>query len=480
MNTKYISEILGNWSTKNVARAKILVVDDEPGIRYVVREILEEEGFYIDEAGDGEEALKKLTHSSYDLAIVDLVMPHMDGFEFLEKARNIQPDLITVIITAYGSQSVAIRAIKEGAYDYFTKPFDNDELRIVIRRVLEKRRLEEKVKLLEEQLLKQSLQFGDLIGSSAEMREVFSLIRKVSKSDVTVLIYGESGTGKELVARAIHKESLRADKPFVKVNCAAIPETLLESELFGYVRGAFTGAYSKKTGKFEAANMGTIFLDEIGDMPLSIQSKVLRILEQREFEPLGSNETTKVDVRIIAATNKDLAAKVKEGTFREDLFFRINVVPVYLPPLRQRTSDIPLLVDYFINLYKKTLDKNIKGVTSEVMEIFKQYPWPGNVRELENVIQRALIMCTSDFITPDCLPAEFKTPTPFSGFISAEIFNDFSRPLTAKIQTFSEQLEKELIKRALEKTNYKRKKTAELLGISRKSLHNKMLKYKLF
>lgn len=463
-----------------MARAKILIVDDEPGIRYVIREVLEEDGFYIDEASDGEEALKKLTHSSYDLAIVDLVMPHMDGFEFLSKARNIQPDLITVIITAHGSQSVALRAIQEGAYDYFTKPFDNEELRIVIRRVLEKRRLEEKVKLLEEQLLKQNLQFGEIVGNSAEMQEVFTLIRKISKSDVTVLIYGESGTGKELVARAIHKESLRADKPFIKVNCAAIPETLLESELFGYVRGAFTGAYSKKAGKFEAAHTGTIFLDEIGDMPLSIQAKVLRILEQREFEPLGSTETTKVDVRIIAATNKDLTAAVKEGKFREDLYFRINVVPIFLPPLRQRKSDIPLLVDYFINLYKKTLDKNVKGLTPEVMEIFKQYHWPGNVRELENVIQRALIMSTSDFITADCLPAEYKAPATFSGFVSIEIFDDFSRPLTDKIQTVSEQLEKEIIKRALEKSNYKRQKAAELLGISRKSLHNKMVKYKLF
>ncbi len=463
-----------------MARAKILIVDDEPGIRYVIREVLEEDGFYIDEASDGEEALKKLTHSSYDLAIVDLVMPHIDGFEFLSKARNIQPDLITVIITAHGSQSVALRAIQEGAYDYFTKPFDNEELRIVIRRVLEKRRLEEKVKLLEEQLLKQNLQFGEIVGNSAEMQEVFTLIRKISKSDVTVLIYGESGTGKELVARAIHKESLRADKPFIKVNCAAIPETLLESELFGYVRGAFTGAYSKKAGKFEAAHTGTIFLDEIGDMPLSIQAKVLRILEQREFEPLGSTETTKVDVRIIAATNKDLTAAVKEGKFREDLYFRINVVPIFLPPLRQRKSDIPLLVDYFINLYKKTLDKNVKGVTPEVMEIFKKYHWPGNVRELENVIQRALIMSTSDFITADCLPAEYKAPATFSGFVSIEIFDDFSRPLTDKIQTVSEQLEKEIIKRALEKSNYKRQRAAELLGISRKSLHNKMVKYKLF
>lgn len=463
-----------------MARAKILVIDDEPGIRYVIREVLEEEGFYIDEASDGEEALKKLANSAYDLAIVDLVMPHMDGFEFLNKARDIQPDLITVIITAHGSQSVALRAIQEGAYDYFTKPFDNEELRIVVRRVLEKRRLEEKVKLLEEQLLKQNLQFGELIGNSAEMQEVFSLIRKISKSDVTVLIYGESGTGKELVARAIHKESLRADKPFIKVNCAAIPETLLESELFGYVRGAFTGAYSKKAGKFEAAHTGTIFLDEIGDMPLSIQAKVLRILEQREFEPLGSTETTKVDVRIIAATNKDLAAAVKEGKFREDLYFRINVVPVFLPPLRQRKSDIPLLVDYFINMHKKTLDKNVKGVTPEVMELFMQYHWPGNVRELENVIQRAIIMSTSDYITADCLPAEYKAPSAFSGFVSTEIFDDFSRPLADKIQTVSEQLEKEIIKRALEKSNYKRQKAAELLGISRKSLHNKMVKYKLF
>jgi len=462
-----------------VSRPKILIVDDDPGIRFVIREVLEDEGFYVDEASDGEEGVKKVEQTYYDLAVVDLVMPNKDGFAFLREARSICPDLITVVITAYGSQKAAMRAIQEGAYDYFAKPFDNDELRIVIRRVLEKRRLEQKVRLLEEQLQKQETQFGEMIGNSTEMREVFSLIRKVSASDATVLIYGESGTGKDLVASAIHRESPRADKPFIRVNCAAIPETLLESELFGYERGAFTGAYTKKQGKFEAAQHGTIFLDEIGDMSLPLQAKVLRILEQREFERLGSTESIKVDVRIIAATNKDLRNAVKEGKFREDLYFRINVVPIYLPPLRVRKNDIPLLVEHFIRRYNQRLSKTIKGVTRDVMELLMNYPWPGNVRELENVVQRAMIVAQGDFITAECLPSQFMTPPVWSGNLDPKLFNDFTEPLPDKLQRVAEQLEKLLIKEALEKANFRRQKAAELLGISRKSLHNKMVKYKL-
>lgn len=463
-----------------MSRPRILIVDDDPGIRFVIREVLEDEGFYVDEASDGEEGIKKVEQAHFDLAIVDLVMPRKDGFSFLREARSLRPDLITVVITAYGSQQSALRAIKEGAYDYFAKPFDNDELRIVIRRVLEKRRLEQKIRLLEEQIRQQEIQFRDLIGDSPEMREVFSLIRKVSESDATVIIYGESGTGKDLVAMAIHRESPRADKPFIRVNCAAIPETLLESELFGYERGAFTGAYTKKQGKFEVAHQGTIFLDEIGDMPLSIQAKLLRILEHREFERLGSTEPIKVDVRIIAATNKDLQKAVNEGNFREDLFFRINVVPIYLPPLRARKSDIPLLVEHFIKLYNQRLNKSIKGVTQEVMEKFMNYSWPGNVRELENVVQRAMIITQGDIITPESLPPQCMTHVVCPGQLDPNLFKDFTEPLPDKLQRVAEHLEKLLIKEALEKANFRRQKAAELLGISRKSLHNKMVKYKIF
>ncbi len=465
---------------RDMSRPKILVVDDDANVRFVIREVLQDKRFYIDEACNGKEALKKVSQVPYDLAIVDLVMPEKDGFDFLEEVRSIQPDLVTVVITAYGSQKTAVEAMKAGAYDYFSKPFDNDELRIVVKRVLEKRRLEQKIKLLQNQLAQREIQFGEIVGSSDEMQEVFSLIRRIGDSEVNVLIYGESGTGKELVAHALHKESARAEQPLVKVNCAAIPETLLESELFGYERGAFTGAYTRKPGKFEMANGGTIFLDEIGDMPLSIQAKLLRVIEQREFERLGSTETITADIRIIAATNKDLLEATRNGTFREDLYFRINVMPVYLPPLRVRKGDIPLLVEHFINVYNSRLYKNIKGVARDVMENFMNYPWNGNVRELQNVIQRAMIMAKSDFITADCLPPGYMTTGECTVGIDPMLLEDFGTPLGDKIQHVTDRLEKMLIERALQKTNYHRQNAAELLGISRKSLHNKMVKYRLF
>ena len=463
-----------------MGRNRILIIDDDPGIRFVIREILEEEGFYVDEAADGEEGIKKISQIQYDLAVVDIYMPHKDGFAFLKEARSLRPELISVVITAYGSHKVALDAIREGAYDYFAKPFDNDELKIVIKRVLDKRRLEQHVKLLQEQLTREQLGFGEMIGSTSEMKEIFSLIRRVSSSNATVVIYGESGTGKELVARAIHRESPRKDKAFMKVNCAAIPETLLESELFGYERGAFTGAYNRKPGKFEIADQGTIFLDEIGDMPLSIQAKVLRLIEQREFERLGSTETISVDVRIITATNKDLLKCVKDGVFREDLYFRINVVPIYVPPLRARKNDISLLIDHFIQRFNNNLGKNIKGVTQEVMDMLLNHPWQGNVRELENTIQRAMIMATGDFITTECMPTGFITYPVWSPMDMLSSLDDFSEPLSDKLQRISESLEKVLIQNALEKANYRRQKAAEILGISRKSLHNKMVKYRLF
>ncbi len=463
-----------------MTQSKILIVDDDPGIRYVIREVLEEEGFYLDEANDGEEGIKKVKQRAYDLAVVDLVMPNKDGFSFLEEVKHIRPDLITVVITAHGSPSIALKAIQQGAYDYFSKPFDNDELRIVIRRVLEKRRLEQKVRMLERQIVQQQSQFGEFVGTSSEMQEVFLLIHKVSSSDLIVIIFGESGTGKELVARAIHRESQRKDKPFIKVNCAAIPEELLESELFGYERGAFTGAYTTKKGKFEVAHSGTIFLDEIGDMSMALQSKLLRIIEQKEFEHLGSTTTIKIDVRIIAATNKDLAKGVREGTFREDLFFRLNVLPIHLPPLRIRKNDIPLLCDHFIEKYNESLNKNIRGISPEVMDVFMKYHWPGNVRELENAIQRAMVMTNNDYISAESLPREYISHPGWIPNVDPQIFDDFSQPLGEKLQRVSEQLEKMIIQRALREAQAHRQKAAELLGISRKSLHNKMVKYNLF
>ncbi len=457
--------------------ARILVADDEDGIRFLLRELLTKEGYQVEEAKDGEEAVGKMRQNEFDLAILDIKMPKLDGIEVLKQLKKSNPNMIVLMITAYGTQRIAINAIREGAYDYFTKPFDVDELRVVIRRGLEKRRLLDQIHKLQDALSKE-YQFDQIIGGSAEMQEVYCLIRKVIANDVTVLIQGESGTGKELVAQAVHYHSYRKNNPFVKVNCVAIPETLLESEMFGHEKGAFTGALGQKIGKFEQAEGGTLFLDEIGDMPLALQAKLLRVLQEREIERVGGTKTVKVDIRIITSTNINLLKAVEEKTFREDLYFRINVLPIYLPPLRQRRDDISLLVDHFINYYNAKLQKNIQGLSKEVMDLFLRYTWPGNIREMENLIQRAMILSASDLISVDCLPSGLKSLSEFGD--DQELMEDFSIPLAKKLQAIADRIEKRLILAALTKASYKRQESADLLGISRKSLHNKMLKYNLF
>jgi DNA-binding NtrC family response regulator len=491
-----------------VYRPRILIADDEAGVRFFLRELLRKENYVVDDASDGEEALRKQRRQGFDIVVLDVKMPKMDGLEVLREMRKADPSLIAVMITAYGSQKIALEAIREGAYDYFTKPFDAEELAVVIRRALEKRRLQKTINDLQSELTRSlqidlPLEAGRIIGGSEGMQDVFRLIHKITATDVTVLICGESGTGKELVAQAVHYNSPRRDKPFVKVSCVAIPETLLESELFGHERGAFTGAYQQKLGKFELAEGGTLFLDEIGDMSQNLQAKLLRVLQEREFERVGGTKTIKVDIRILVATNRDLLKAVQEKQFREDLYFRINVVPVFLPPLRERRPDIPLLVDHFISYYNEKLGKQIRRISDEVQAIFMGYLWPGNVREMENVIQRAMILSTSDIITKECLPINFQSLPRSNGGedltaqagmtlgIQDEVLGgsaDLSSltggeagfRMTDHVQRVAEQMEKRLVREALRKCNFKRQEAAKLLGISRKSLHNKMRRYGLF
>jgi nitrogen regulation protein NR(I) len=471
---------------------RILVAEDDEAQRFMLSEALSREGYEVVCARDGAEAVERVRTEDFDVALMDILMPRLDGIEALRQIRSMRPELLVIMITAFGSQDVAMRAIREGAYDYFTKPFNLDELRLVVRRAVEKNALRRQLSVLEHQL-RDRLSFDRLIGQSAPMQRVFDLVRKVVTSDVTVLITGESGTGKELVAQAIHYHSARRAKPFVSVNCAAIPENLLESELFGHERGAFTGAVGTKLGQIEIANGGTVFLDEIGDMSLALQAKLLRVLQEREIVRVGGTKPIRVDIRVIAATNRDLTQLVKEKKFREDLYFRLNVVPIALPPLRERTGDIPLLVDHFIRVYNPRLNKAITGVEPAALEMMERYAWPGNVRELENTIQRAMILATGSTITVEDLPAAIREGGHGREGSNAwleqlandsakmrALIEDFSLPLQEKIERLTEELEKKLIVAALKKANFRRQETADLLGISRKSLHNKMVKYNLF
>ena len=348
---------------------RILIADDEEGIRFAMRETLAEEGYEIEEAADGQEAVEIFCPDRFDLIILDYRMPNLDGLEALKEIRRQDPEVPILFVTAYGSKDLAMEALREGAYDYFTKPFDVDEIRVVVRRAMEKRTLRRRVQILSRHM-DASLGFDQIIGSTTEMRELFHLIQRIAGQDVTVLILGESGTGKELVASAVHRHSKRRNKNFVAINCAAIPGELLESELFGHERGAFTGAHAQKIGKFEHANGGTMFLDEIGDMDAMLQAKMLRVLQDSEFQRVGGNKTVKVDVRIIAATNKDLSEEVAKGRFREDLFFRLNVIPLYIPPLRNRRADVPILIDHFVKQANQQYGKAVRGISKEVMEKF--------------------------------------------------------------------------------------------------------------
>jgi len=489
---------------------RILIAEDEEGIRFAMKETLAEEGYEIEEAVDGKQALEFFCPEKFDLVILDYRMPNLDGLEALKEIRRQDPEVPVLFVTAYGSKDLAMEALRQGAYDYFTKPFDVDEIRVVVRRAMEKRTLRRRVQILSRHM-DASLGFDHIIGSTTEMRELFHLIQRIAGQDVTVLVLGESGTGKELVASAVHRHSKRRNKNFVAINCAAIPGELLESELFGHERGAFTGAHAQKIGKFEHANGGTMFLDEIGDMDSMLQAKMLRVLQDNEFQRVGGNRTVKVDVRIIAATNKDLSEEVSKGRFREDLFFRLNVIPLYIPPLRNRRADVPILIDHFVKQANEQYGKAVRGISKEVMERFMEYRWPGNVRELENVITRAVILSHGEILTPSDLPIDFsdeemviraKAGADASKEIDSE--NGTARnhresslgatgsalrdaaELIAKIESGTpmqdaiegeiQKLEKGVILSALERNRWRRGETASFLGVSRRNLLRKMQK----
>lgn len=479
---------------------RILVVDDEESMRFLLSQVMKREGYDVATASDGEKALQHVRENNFDLVIMDVKMPAMDGMQALKEMRRMRPNLVVVMITAHGNTDLAIQAMREGAYDYFNKPFELEEMKVVVRRALEKQALLSQVANLELRLRKRA-RFDRIIGQSDAMQAVFAMLDRVVTNDVTVLITGESGTGKELVAQAVHYQSARRDKPFVSVNCAAIPENLLESELFGHERGAFTGAIGTHIGKFESANGGSIFLDEIGEMPLALQSKMLRVLQEREVCRVGGRKSIHVDIRIIAATNRDLLEEVQEKRFREDLYFRLNVLPIHLPPLRKRVSDIPLLVDSLLGLLNGRLSRNIQGVEPDAMQLLMNYTWPGNVRELENVLQHAMVMAGGILLQPQDLPPQVRSA---KGQISAQasappagqgealastdapvglpdgFSADSDLPLAEKMAQLTEVFEKKLIQDALLQNDGHRQATADQLGISRKTLHNKMVAYDLY
>ena len=466
---------------------KILIADDEESMRFFLSEMLKKEGYLYETAIDGVDALSKIKRSSFDIAILDLKMPKLNGMELLSEIKKVSPDTVVIIITAHGTRNIAIEAIEKGAYDYFIKPFDVNEMRIVIKRAVEKIGLQKEIKNLKESL-SEKYGLGNIIGDSFPMQKVYDLVRKIADTDITVLITGESGTGKELIAQTIHYTSSRKDKPFIKVNCAAIPETLLEEELFGHEKGAFTGAHQQKPGKFELANNGAMFLDEIGDMTLSTQTKILRVIQEREFERIGGIKPIKVDVRLIAATNMDLMKAISEGRFREELYYRLNVMPIHLPPLRERQGDIPLLTEHFIKKYNKRFNKNVKSIMPEANDILLKYNWPGNIRELENLIQRGVVLAKDEIdaeIISLCPPL---TKVDTGGFLGGQSgikqgdkvgLEPETMPMLKKVEKTKVDMEKEMILEALNKEKWKREETAKRLKISRKSLHNKMKKYGL-
>ena len=471
-----------------MALNRILVADDEESMRWVLSKALRKKGFSVDLARDGSEALRLIKENPYEMAILDIKMPGINGLDLLDRIREQHQDLLVVIMTAEASMKNAVEAMKRGAYDYITKPFDLDVIDAIIEKVNRAREMTSQVTLLKEELKDRYQVEKNIIGNSAVMREVYKTIGKVAPSDITVLIEGESGTGKELVARAIHFNSRRIGKPFVAINCAAIPKELLESELFGFEKGAFTGAMERKIGKFEQANGGSIFLDEIGDMPLDLQAKILRVLQEKEITRTGGNQNIPVDVRIIAATNQHLEELVRDRQFREDLFYRLNVVPIHLAPLRERKEDVPLLVDYFLKKTCAELDFPLRRCSPEALRLLSKYSWPGNIRELENTIKRAVILC------PDSLLTEVDFPTlttPRHGGKSAveerslealvdmklrECFAHMDRMETGDIYSVVlQQVERPLICFVLEKTRSNQVKAADILGINRNTLRKKIL-----
>jgi DNA-binding NtrC family response regulator len=447
---------------------RVLIVDDEQSQRDMLAGFLAKKGFKVKTAGSGEEALAFFENESFEIALLDQKMPEMDGIELLRKLRQIDPELQAILITAHGTIETAVAAMRAGAYHYITKPLVNlDELLELISRAGEKHFLLRENRLLKEEL-SQNLGGFSIIGNSRPMAEVLAIVTSVSPADTTVLITGESGTGKELIAHAIHDMSARAGGPFVTINCAAIPENLLESELFGHTKGAFTGATSARDGKFAIANGGTLFLDEIGEISNNLQVKLLRVIEEKTFERVGGNTPIQSDVRILAATNRDLKEEMSQGRFREDLYYRLNVVNIHIPPLRERREDILLLVDHYVKIHCKKLNKQVSGITPQAKDMILRYKWPGNVRELVNVIERAIVLLRGDVIDRADLPMQIEEKN-----LSGERFASEQEIVSLR------ELEKTHIKKTLDFTGWNRNRSAELLGIHRNTLRLKIEEYGL-
>lgn len=446
-------------------KEKILIVDDDPSIRKVISYTLSQNNFLPFEANDGKEALKIFNDNKIDLVITDLEMPELKGMNLIREIKNIEPEALIIVITAYGTIETAVEAMKLGAYDFITKPFNRDALIHTIKKAIKMRTLELENRYLK-QIILENYDWSNIITNSPLMKSVLERASQAANVDSTVLIMGESGTGKELLAKGIHFNSNRKNKPFIIVNCGAIPENLLESELFGHKKGSFTGAIYDKKGKFEEADGGTLFLDEIAEIPPILQVKLLRVLQDKAIDKIGETKPINVDIRIISATNKKLEELVKKNLFREDLYYRLNVIPIYIPPLRERKEDIPLLANYFLEKANKKTGKNVK-LSKEILSVFSKYPWYGNVRELANLIERLVVFATKNEITIKDLPADI--------FSSSEIF-DFAFELPACGINLKE-LEKNIIIKALEKNNWNQIKTAKFLGITRNTLIYRMNKF---
>jgi DNA-binding NtrC family response regulator len=443
-------------------RVRILLVDDEEPSREALLLLLKNFGFTVIGAGSGEEALKLLAPDRFDLVISDLFLPDCTGLDILKRVKELSPALEVIMITGHASAETAVKAMKEGAFDYITKPLNVEELRIIVSKAMEKNRLLSENVYLKKQL-RDRYEFTSIIGGSPAMQKVFSSLQRIIKTDSTVLVLGESGTGKELVAKAIHFNGARKDKPFIAVNCAAIPESLLESELFGHTRGAFTGAIKDKLGKFEAANHGTIFLDEIGTMPMHLQTKLLRVLQEQEVERIGSTKPVKLNVRVISATNINLEEEIKRGVFREDLFYRLNVIPVNLPPLRERVEDVLPLAKHFIDKYCRAMRRPVMSISKEALEALERYPWPGNVRELENVIERTVAMTESDHIDLHDLPHNLRE----------EVLTRVTERGVDLAKTLTE-MERKMILDALTLASGVKAQAAAMLNVNRTTLVEKM------
>jgi DNA-binding NtrC family response regulator len=450
-------------------KKRILIIDDEPSIRKVLAAHLTHDGYEVETASDGGEGISKIDSAQFHAVITDLRMPNIGGLEVLHWASRNHPGLPVIIITAHGTVDSAVEAIKLGAHDYVTKPFDRDELKLIIRKAVQTEEATSR------NLAPAAGKF-EIIGRTPSMQRIYNLIEKVAQSPTTILITGESGTGKELVARALHDQSSRVDKAFISVNCGAIPETLFESELFGHEKGAFTGAINARLGRFELADGGTLFLDEVGELPIDMQVKLLRALQERTFERVGGVTSVKVDVRLVASTNRDLGEEVRKGTFRKDLFYRLNVIPIQLPPLRARKQDIPLLVEHFLARFNKRLEKNV-SINAEALDVLAAWSWPGNIRELENVMERCVLLSEGDVVQPSDLPGLGDAP---------EVLGNEDLPadheelgLKEYVRAYTAKLERARIQKVLEAEENNVTRAAKQLGISRKSLQTKMKEYRL-